>query len=96
VIIFKRFRKRPQFQGGLPSGSIAVMSDSGWSNQDFSLDSLKHFLKFKSEDRVLLTSHRYASHNSYIVVTFCKDHDKELIGLIPIALIWYGYWTVHF
>jgi hypothetical protein len=37
------------------------MSDSGWITDDLFLDWLKHFLKFKSEDKVLLILDNHGS-----------------------------------
>jgi hypothetical protein len=81
MIIFKGIRKSPHFQDELPAGSVVGMSYSGWINEDLFLDSLKHFLKFKSEGKVLLILDNYGSHTSYEAIRFCKDHDIELIEL---------------
>jgi hypothetical protein len=59
------------------------MSFSWWINEDLFLDWLKHFLKFISEGKVLLIIDNHGNHTSYEAIRFCKDHDIELIGLLP-------------
>jgi hypothetical protein len=65
MIIFKGIRKSPQFQEGLPPGSVVGLSYPGWINEDLFLDWLKHYLKFKSEGKVLLILDNHGSHTSY-------------------------------
>jgi hypothetical protein len=83
VIIFKGIRKSPQFQDGLPPGSVVGMSYSGWINEDLFQDWLKYFLKFESEGKVLLILDKHGIHTSYEAIRFCKDHSIKLIGLSP-------------
>jgi hypothetical protein len=63
IIIFKGI-KSLQLQDGLFPGSVVGLSDSGCMNEDLFLDWLKHFLKFKSEGKVLLILDNHGSHTS--------------------------------
>jgi hypothetical protein len=83
MTIFKGISNSPQFQDTLLAGNAVGMSDSGCINGDLFLDWLKHFLKRKSEGRVLLILNNNRSHTSYEAITFCKDHDVDAIVQPP-------------
>jgi hypothetical protein len=68
MIIFVGTRKKIQFQDELLPGGVGGMSDLGLINEHLLLGCLKLFLKFKSEDNILLILRKHVSHTSCEVV----------------------------
>lgn len=86
AFIFSRKRKDPRLGIGAPSGSIVMVSDSGFINGELFIEWLQHFQKFvkaSKEDPVLLILDNHASHCSLETVLFCRDNNITLLTLPP-------------
>lgn len=85
MVIFKGVRKRPEFQDGLPPGSITVMSESGYINEELFMVWLRHFNKYKTMGSpiTLLIVDNHGSHTSLDAVEYCRENGIELLGLPP-------------
>lgn len=82
--IMKGQRKKPEFEDGLPPGSVVYMSQkSAYITSDIFLEWMKsHFLPRKPDGKVLLLLDGHSTHcNSVKMLEFANDNDIILLSM---------------
>ena len=86
-LIFPRKRKRPEFELGLPPGSMVETSDSGWVTGDIFFRWFKKFVQFSGaskENAVLLIFDGHASHTKNLdLINHARENGVVLLCLPP-------------
>ena len=75
----KKFHK--EFSDGFPSGSLVMMTESGWINENAFLSWLDHFQKNRAPGECLLIVDGHASHKSLQTLTFCEENGIHIMCL---------------
>lgn len=86
-LIFPRKRKRPEFEIGLPPGSMVETSDSGWVTGDIFFRWFKKFVQFcgaSKDNAVLLIFDGHASHTKNLdLINYARENGVILLCLPP-------------
>ncbi|KAJ4448610.1 tigger transposable element-derived protein 1-like [Periplaneta americana] len=88
ALIFPRKRNKPELYNNSPTGSLGLVSESGYMNSELFLVWLEHFskhVKSSVDDPVLLVLDNHVSHCSLSAVEFCRQHNIVLLTLPPHA-----------
>lgn len=86
ALIFPRKRLRPELMDGAPAGSIGLVSDSGFINQDLFVEYLKHFcnsVRPSASSPVLLILDNHSSHVSVNAIDFCRANYIHMLSIPP-------------
>lgn len=86
ALIYPRKREKEELLNGAPTGSLLMVSDSGFINTDLFLKWLVHFQKYTHssiEKKVLLIMDNHASHISLPAINFCRTNGIILLSLPP-------------
>jgi hypothetical protein len=86
ALIFPRKRLRPELMDGAPAGSLGLVSDSGFINQDLFVDYMKHFISHVRPDAaspVLLILDNHSSHISIPIIELCRSSHVHLLSIPP-------------
>ena len=86
MFIFPRKRMAPGLMNGAPPGSVAAVSDSGWTDQNRFVDWLGHFIDFTKASKdnpqlIILDGHN--SHKTLAAVDKARDCGITIITLPP-------------
>ena len=86
-LIFPRKRKRPEFELGLPPGSMVETSDSGWVTGQIFLRWFKKFVQFSGaskDNAILLIFDGHASHTKNLeLINYARENGVVLLCLPP-------------
>lgn len=88
ALIFPRKRMKDDLFFGAPSGTLKLISDSGYMNTDLFLVWIKHFFSFvkpTKDEPALLILDNHVSHCSLPAITFCRENNIILLTLPPHA-----------
>jgi hypothetical protein len=86
ALIFTRKRQKPELMNGAPSGSILMISDSGYMNTDLFLKWFQHLhsvVRSSPEQPILLILDNHTSHISLEATLFCRRNGIHVISLPP-------------
>lgn len=86
ALIFPRRRLRDELMDGAPAGSLGLVSDSGFINQELFIEYLEHFRKSvrpSPSSPVLLILDNHSSHVSVGAIDFCRKNDIHMLSIPP-------------
>lgn len=86
AIIFPRKRLKNELLDGAPPESIAMCSDSGYTNTNLFVEWLKHFrskVRPDQEHPVLLIMDNHSSHESLEAVNYCRENFIHMLTIPP-------------
>ena len=81
MAIFKGKKHRDEFSDGFPNGSLVMMTDSGWINEDVFLKWLHHFQAHRAPGTCLLLLDGHISHKSLQALQYCEENNIHMICL---------------
>jgi hypothetical protein len=87
-MIFPRLRKKNELYEKAPTGTLPMVSESGFITSELFLDWMKHFqshVHSSADSPVLLILDNHTSHRSLDVILFCREHHITLLSLPPHA-----------
>lgn len=88
AMIFPRKRMKQELYKDAPTGTLPLISDSGFITSELFLDWLKHFqkhVKATKDDPVLLILDNHVSHCSLEAIMYCRENFITLLSLPPHA-----------
>ncbi|KAJ8955183.1 hypothetical protein NQ318_009079 [Aromia moschata] len=86
ALIFPRKREKKELLHGAPTGTILMVSDTGFFNTDLFLKWLQHFNEYvrpSNDNPVLLLLDNHSSHISLPAITFCRSNGIHLLSIPP-------------
>ncbi|KAJ8935133.1 hypothetical protein NQ318_015788 [Aromia moschata] len=86
ALIFPRKREKKELLHGAPTGTILMVSDTGFINTDLFLKWLQHFNEYvrpSNDNPVLLLLDNHSSHISLPAITFCRSNGIHLLSIPP-------------
>lgn len=88
AIIFARKRMKLELYNDAPIGSLPLISDSGYMNNETFLEWLRHFANYtqpSADNKVLLILDNHSSHISLASINFCRNNHITMLSLPPHA-----------
>lgn len=88
ALIFPRKRMNHLLFKGAPTGTLGLVTETGYMNSDLFLDWLKHFVHYvkpSAEDPILLVADNHSTHCSLPAILFCRKNHITFLTLPPHA-----------
>lgn len=85
-MVFPRTHFKEHMLHGAPSGTLGLITPSGWTNSDLFVEVMKHFIKYSNsskENQSFLIYANYESHLSITVIKLAKASDITILTLPP-------------
>ncbi|XP_067613942.1 uncharacterized protein [Eurosta solidaginis] len=86
AFVFPRVRYNPQFLNGCVTGSLGLVSKSGWMMSELFIDVLKHIqnnTKCSKENPILLLLDNHSSHCSINSINYSRENGIHLLSFPP-------------
>lgn len=86
ALIFPRKRMNHLLFKGAPTGTLGLVTETGYMNSDLFLEWLKHFVhhvKPSAEDPILLVADNHSTHCSLPAIIFCRNNHITFLTLPP-------------